>query len=162
MTLVTEYESVILDIIRKLKVKKHQVDDMKQECYMILLEKQEELDNPNVRSKPDLAAKICRNRIIDIYRAENTIKNWIPTDSLSVPRIHNKASKIAISEVGITEEQLNDAVRVLPFDEYQVIYNRYIEGRTLDETVLDLGISKKVVRNREKRGIMALKKFFEV
>lgn len=162
MTEVTEYEPVILDVIRKLKVKRHQLDDMKQECYMILLEKQEELDSPTVRSKPDLAAKICRNRIIDIYRAETADKNRLPTDSLSVPRIHNKASKIAISEAGITEEQLNDAVRVLPFDEYQVIYNRYIEGRTLDETVLDLGISKKVVRNREKRGIMHLQQHFEV
>ena len=63
MTDVTQYDSIIKATLSKKRVKKDQREDMSQECYVALLEREKELN-------PDLAGKICRTRIETILREQ--------------------------------------------------------------------------------------------
>ena len=117
---ILKYEKVIQSVLSKLKVDKSQRQDMTQECYIALLEKQEQLTAVNEGEDEAYAQRLCRNKVIDIWRRQ---QREVRTDSLSNPRTQHKALKVGIPEEGITEEQLQQAIRTLPWDEYNVIFS---------------------------------------
>jgi RNA polymerase sigma factor (sigma-70 family) len=156
---ITKYEKIIKEVLKELRVRSHQKEDFSQECYVALVENLDKLDSIYPDEQIKLAATICRRCIMNKYRKEG---KEVQTDSLSLPRVNNKASKISIPDFGITEDQLQDAVRLLPYDDYKIVHSLYVEGKTIAETAKDYEITIDAVRYRAKRGIMSLKKFFEV
>src|ERR1017187_5317936 len=157
---VLRYKSVIQNMMARLKVPPHQREDTMQECYVALLEQMKEGDTEG------FAAAVCKGTIVKLWREENqtrTEKPALKIDSLSDPRTAHKAAKIGLPfKAEVTDEKLNEAICSLPFAEYQVIYNLFIEGRTQEQTAGDLKMTRNQVRNRLEHGIAELKKYFEV
>jgi RNA polymerase sigma factor (sigma-70 family) len=154
---VLKFKPVIENVMTVMKVKKHQREDVSQECYIALLQASWPED---VRSENSFAAAICRAQVVDIYRAQG---RTIPADSLDDPRNYSKAVKIEIPDGNsVTEHQLNEAVCDLPYEDYQVIHDIFYEGHTEEKTADDLGLTRNAVRHRKNRGIQQLKKHFEV
>ena len=162
---VLKYKTVVKNMLINMKVPQRNREDMEQECYIALLEKMKEGD-------PDRhAATICRSTIIDIWRKENYVNSReAPTErpnlrfeSLSDPGVERKAMKIGFPEgPEVTDEKMDEAIRSLPYQEYQIIYSLFVEGKTQQSTMKELGLSRRQLENRKKQGIEKLKKYFEV
>src|SRR5665213_1004875 len=138
---VLKYAPVIARVLAKLKVSKNQREDMTQECYVALLEKQKHLVHGLERGEDDkFAASICWSRIQDVRRKVNQNQPGHKTqikahlDSMSDPRVYRKVAKIGIPAIDddpeVTSEEMEAAVLSLPFEEYRVIYELYVEGKT--------------------------------
>ena len=165
---ITEYKPVILKVLAKLKVRKDRREDMLQECYLALVEKKDQLADPSIKSPSAYVARVCRNRVVDIWWKENQADrdHELPSirfDSLSDPKTAHKASKIGLpSPDRATDEELQDAILSLPLDQYRVIYNIFFEGKSQEQTAEDLGLTRKRVRSIMERGVRNLKAYFEV
>jgi RNA polymerase sigma factor (sigma-70 family) len=169
---ILEYKPVIDNVLAKLKVKKSQREDMTQECYVALLEKQHHLEHGILLGRGEAyASSICSSRVRDVWRKENQTrpehkeKHHLKFDSLSDPRVYRKAIKISIpkeEELELTTAELESGILSLPFDEYRVVYEIYVQGKTQPQVAKDLGISERTVWDRNQRGIKLLKKYFEV
>jgi RNA polymerase sigma factor (sigma-70 family) len=166
-----EYSPVISDILKKLKVKPQHKEDLTQECYVALIEKRKHLDHGiKIGKGKEYAALICRSRILDLWdkesprNAEDKLEK-VRFESLSDPSVYRKAAKVwATEEVQpcATKDELEDAILSLQFDEYRVIYERYVEEKTLEETASAIGSNVPAVWRLEQKGIEGLKKYFEV
>lgn len=154
---VMKYTGVINDVISQIKVKGPQREDMKQECYVALIEA--EIKILASGEDPSYIATICRNKIMDVYRADG---RKIKTESLDEPRHMSKATKIeGVTGSGVTDEQLNLALQGLDNEAYKVICLIYIEGKTEQQAGETLGLTKGVVNRRKQNAIRDLKKYFE-
>ena len=153
---VTKYEPAIKKLMDLSRVRPAQREDMLQECYLALLEKLETEDE-------EQAILISSRRISELRSRESRRAKIARTESLSDPRTAHKAAKVQMRlGAEIPEEKVDDAVRSLPYDIYQVIYSLFVEGRTQEQTAADLKLSRKMVRTRSEQGIKMLKKIFEV
>ena len=158
---VTKYEPVITATLANMKIPKSQRDDMAQECYVALLEKQKHLGGED-----DLAcaATICRSRIRNVWEKA---KNQVKTDSMSLPRVYHKAEKVAavepnLDELDVTTAELNDAVKTLDPEEAEVIKKLFVEGKTLKQAREELGVRKSTMLERRSRALAKLRTYFEV
>ena len=160
MTDITQYESTINTALSKKRVKKDQREDMSQECYVALLEREDELT-------PELAGKICRARIEAVLREQeqrDTKKEkrirFVSADLPSVSRI---LSKISTDQDGqISESELYQAVDDLDPGYRESILAVYVDGLTQKAAAERLGITLWTLRWRINRGIMNLRLKFEV
>ncbi len=168
---ITKYAPIIADILLKLKVPKSEREDMTQECYVALLEKQKHLEHGiEVGDENNYAATICKSRMRNVRRKENQSQEYKPHpeihfDSLSDPRVYRKAAKIGMpkeDDPEATSSELDAAILTLPFDEYRVVYELFVSGKTHAQVAKELGIDPKTVWNRSQRGIKMLKEYFEV
>jgi len=164
---VLDYKQVIKDVLSQLGIKRDQREDMTQECYVALLEKAQHLER-SVSGGHDkkYATAICRHKIHALwgrgqhpYRSKE--KPGPRIDSLSDPKILHLVEKSVFKEEGVTEEQLQDAILSLAYEDYSVIYSVYVEGKTEVKTGEDLGLTRRQVQFRKERGVEALKKYFE-
>jgi RNA polymerase sigma factor (sigma-70 family) len=134
---------------------------MAQECYIALLEKLGESEDLA------LVATICSQRIIDIVRQEKQLttseENRTKLVSADIPNIARQLIKIKSPDEGpISESELHAAVATLGDEDRPVIQATYVDGLTRKQTAELLNLTEDAVRWRQKRGIMALKKYFEV
>ena len=165
---VLKYKPVIKKVLAELKVPHNQREDMSQECYIALIEKSAHLQKGiELGEENKYAAQICRSRVINLWRRNQhpykTEDNLGPRlVSLSIPQIRNQAERIAVQTPDVTDEQLQEAILSLPFDEYRVVYSVYVDGKSQRETSNDFGISRRQVANLLERGVQNLKKYFEV
>lgn len=172
---VLAYKPVIDKVLAKLKVKSGQKEDMTQECYIALLERQKHLEHGiEIGRGEAYATSICTSRIWDIWKKDNQsrtghkVRPHLRFDSLSDPRAHRRASKVAaITQENTPQEDkmlayLDDAILTLPFEVYQVIHQIFILGKTQVQAAESLGISERTVRTRSHRGVSQLRKYFEV
>lgn len=167
---ILQFQPVIADVLRKLKVKRQQKDDFTQECYLALLEKKKHLEHGiEIGDGDNYAAVICRSKIKNIWRKEKDTKadgERVRLDSLSEPRIWRKAAKLGAKDLSlekdITPQQLESGLLSLPFDEYRVIYEIFILGKEKGKVADDIGVDVKTIWNRTQRGIAGLQKYFEV
>lgn len=162
MTDVTQYESIIKAAIRKKRVKKDQREDMSQECYVALLEREDELEN-----NPDLVGKICRTRIETLLRAQKQgqtkKENKIKFVSADLPSMSRILSKISLEQSGpISELELYRAVGSLNPKYREAIETVFVGGYARKAAAEKLGISVRSLRWKLFRGIMELKSKFEV
>lgn len=161
MNEVLKYEPIIQQTITSMNIKRALREELTQECYVALLEAVD-LDEEKV-------AAVCKSTTYRFLRDEDDNKflgKWKTRKrlvSLTDPQIWNQAIKIALDQKdGITESELQEAILKLDWEDYRVIYSLYVDGRTLEQTMADLGLTKKAVRVRQARGIRSLKKHFEV
>jgi RNA polymerase sigma factor (sigma-70 family) len=170
---ITKYAPVISKILTKLKVKKQDREDLTQECYLALLEKHKHLVRGiELGTENSFATSICRSRVTDIWRRDHQDRGQYKTkagvrfDSLSDPRVYRKAAKVIepIAELDseIDSGELEAAILSLPFDEFRVIYEVFVEGKTQASVAQELGISIRTVGTRQQKGISGLKKYFKV
>ena len=167
-----QYKPVIDNIMAKLKVRKNDREDITQECYLALIQKQEHLEHGiRIGNDKNYVATICRSAILDLRRSETQHKPGrdekpeVHFDSLSDPRVYRKAAKVSIPkkpDPEATTSELEEAMLSLPFDEYRVIYELFVEGKTQEQAAKDLGVSERTVRTRNQRGIQLMKEYFEV
>lgn len=160
MTDVTQYDSIIKATLSKKRVKKDQREDMSQECYVALLEREKELN-------PELAGKICRTRIETILREQEqkrTKKEYrIKFVSADLPSLSRILSKITTEQEGqISESELYRAVDDLDPQYRESILAVYVDGLTQKDAAKMLGITLWTLRWRINRGIMNLRLKFEV
>lgn len=169
----TQYEPIIKSVLVHTKVPKNQREDMSQECYVALLEKRKHLEHGiELDQERPYVASICRSRIMDVKRREGQQRGAYKTnpklkfDSLTDPRTYWKASKIGIPVIdedpNASPEQMEAAILSLPFDDYRVIYELFVQGKTQEKVATELGISPRTVWTRSQRGIQGLKKYFGV
>lgn len=154
---VTQYDSIIKTALRKKRVRRDQREDMSQECYVALLERETELDD-------DLAGKICRTRIETILREQEQKRtkkeNKIRFVSADLPSVSRLLSKIASEQESETE--LYEAIDSLDESTRAVIRAVYVEGLTQPVAAEKLGIPLRTLQRRISRGIMDLRLKLEV
>ena len=160
MTDVTQYDSIIKTALRKKRVRKDQREDMSQECYVALLEREDGLD-------PEIAGRICRTRIETILREQEQKRtkkeNKVRFVSADLPSVVRLLSKIAVEQEGpISESELYQAIDSLDEIFRKVIRAVYIDGLTQAVAAEKLGIPLITLRRRVSRGIMELRRKFEV
>lgn len=160
MTDVTQYDSIIKTAIRKKRVRKDQREDMSQECYVALLERERELD-------PELAGKICRSRIETVLREQDQRQkkkeNRIRFVSADLPSVSRLLSKIAEEQEGpVSESELQEAIESLEGLTRLIIKAVYISGLTQPVAAEKLGIPLRTLQRRINRGIIELRRKFEV
>jgi len=165
---VLKYKPVIERVLSRLKIPADQRDDMRQECYVALLEKKHHVQKGIDRDREDTyVSRICRSRITDLWKTgqhpQRTKEDPGPRlVSLSLPKIMHQVEKIPQFKAEVTDEELYAAILSLPLDEYRAVYNVYVDGKSQRETAGDFGISRRQVSNLIERGIKNLKKYFEV
>jgi RNA polymerase sigma factor (sigma-70 family) len=153
-----DFKPTIAGILVKLKVPSAQKEDMAQECYIELLEKQEMVAAADFPYS--YAESLCKNRIFDIWRAQ---ERKIPTESLSDPRVLHKAAKVPIYEqFGVSDESMQEALSTLSADELAVVDRLYVQGYSRFETAAVLNIHLNTVDNRVKSAVVKLKIYFGV
>lgn len=153
---IQQYKPVIDDILRKLKVSKDNKEDMSQECYLELLQNEEQLGE--ARDPLNYAATLCRNHILELWRNQN--RHCLPAESLDDPKIHRKASKISSELPKLDEELMREAMKTLPDEEVEVVDRLYVEGYSRSEVSAVLGIHTSTVDRRAKSGVEKLKQYF--
>lgn len=160
MTDVTQYDSIIKMALSRKRVRKDQREDMSQECYVALLEREKELD-------PELAGKICRTRIETILREQEQKRtkkeNKIRFVSADLPSVSRLLSKIATEQEGpISETELYQAVDSLDENYRAAVREVYVNGLTQKDAAEKLGITIWSLRWKLGCGIMDLKLKLEV
>lgn len=152
---IQKYRPVIDGVLRKLKVSPGQRDDMMQECYMVLLEREGSVETAEYPL--GFAETTCRNRILDIWRKEG---RQVPIESLDDFKTAKKTSRIPAPLPKVDEELMREAMKTLTEDELDVITRLYVEGYSRMETATTLGIHTSTVDRRGKSGVEKLKKYF--
>lgn len=154
-----QYLTTIKQALSKNRAKEQQKDDIIQQCYLELLQNQQEIQN--AEEPEEKVKEICQSVASYMVQAERGSRR--KHDSLSDPRAQHKADKIRIPKTLLVDEPLYQAISSLEnLSEYRVIYSIYAEGKTEEETASDLGLSRQNVRSLKKRGVNNLKKYFEV
>jgi RNA polymerase sigma factor (sigma-70 family) len=157
---VTQYESVIKTAIRQKRVRSNDREDLTQECYLALLERQEELEQD-----PGSAEKICRTRIDYLLGGQYQTKEEyrIRFVSADLPSVAHLLSKIESKNQGpINESELYEAIETLDPEDRDVIKAVYIDGLSTTASAKKLEITFEAARWRKNRGIIALRQKFEV
>lgn len=155
---IEKFRPVIDDILRKLKVSRDQQEDLRQDCYVELLMKQEQLEAADDSIK--YAARLCKNHILSVWR--DAKPHNVEAESLSDPKIGRKAAKISIFVPNLDEEMLQEALKLLPLEEFEVITLLYVEGQDRKNAAAALGVHPNTVDNRVKSGVAKLKQYFGV
>lgn len=160
MTDVTQYDSIIKTALRKKRVRKDQREDMSQECYVALLERESELT-------PELAGKICRTRIKAIIREQEQGRtkkeNKVRFVSADLPSVSRLLSKIEADQDGqVSESELHEAIESLEGLTRLIIKAVYISGFTQPVAAEKLGIPLRTLQRKISRGIMDLRLKLEV
>jgi RNA polymerase sigma factor (sigma-70 family) len=161
---VLKFEPIIRDVLLKTKTPPSKMEDLTQECYVALIQKQDLIEK--AKNQEGYVAQICRNRIYEVWRKETDSRSQDKTDvwfmSLSDPKIYQKVVKITGPNPDTTDEELYEAIVNLPVDEALAIYGIFVEGKTREALAIELGIGIKKLYNRLARGVKNLKKYFEV
>jgi RNA polymerase sigma factor (sigma-70 family) len=162
---VTVYKPIIKRVLAKQLVPRYQREDMAQECYVALLEKQNYLKGDYDEAG---ATVICQTRIADVRRkdTQQRVGQKSPLNvklfSLSDAKVMHQAMLVASKELeDRAEDQVYKAIATLSGDEKLVAESLYIQGRTREQTATDMGISESAVRRRRDQVIKKLKKYFE-
>ena len=165
----TKYDSTIKKELAKRKVPKSQREDATQECYLSLWAKRSKVELAEGQGKGvEYVAAVCRNCLTDLWRAENQDYPHRRYPGGKVLFAVRPESPIKGDEGPdptpdlVSEEQLQEAILTLPFDEYRVIYSIFVDGKSGRQTSADLGIGRRVVDRLSKQGVENLKKYFEV
>lgn len=153
---VTQFSPVIKSVLRSLKVRRDQAEDLTQECYVKLLEEVESIES--AQSPKDMVARICRNHLLNIFRVKTP-----RTDSLSDYKTYHRAAKVRNQEPEIpnlTTEELRDAIEELPNQEKITLTCLYLQGMTLQGAGFELGLTRKQIEWRRDKGVARLKERF--
>jgi RNA polymerase sigma factor (sigma-70 family) len=161
---VLKFKPVIKNVLSKTKTPPSKAEDLMQECFVSLIEKSDLIEK--AKNPEGYVAKICRNRIYQVWREETDSRSEDPTDlwflSLSDPKVYHKVVKIACPKKDVPDEELYEAISNLPLDESRAIYGIFVEGKTRQALAEELGFGITKLGNQLKRGIDKLKKHFEV
>lgn len=147
-----QYQPIVEKLLTELRVKARDRDDVRQECYLLLLENKPESE--------ELAREICKRRIntFQVTQQREKVRARKGKKDFAEPR----AEIPGVNGTGITDEQLSDALVKIPvYDEYQVIHSIFVDGKTEEKTARDLGLTRNQVRGRKEKGIEFLKKYFK-
>ncbi len=160
MTDVTQYDSVIKTALKKKRVRRDQLEDMSQECYVALLEREKELN-------PELAGKICRTRIETVLREQEQRQTKNENKIRFVSADHPYVIKLLemlpeVKDEPISETELYAAINTLELLDAAAIRAVYLTGLTQKAASEKLGIPLRTLQRRINRGIMVLRRKFEV
>lgn len=156
---VTQYQSVIEETVSRFRFLRKEREDMVQECYIALLENQSLIEAAEDPEKQ--VVSLCKKRLGQLGREAG---KEVRTESLDTPAHTLKFADPGLTGLlgsGITEEMLQEAILSLPFEQYRVIYARYVDGTTQVKLAQDLGLNRKTIQRLEAKGIKGLKIYFE-
>ena len=154
---VLKYQPVIVDVLRRFKIPQSQREDLSQECYLALLEKQAEFGS-HLRDEYSFAAVLCRNHIINHLKA--TKREADKTEPLDLPKIKRKAEKVRDPSAVEPNFELLDAIDALPEAERRALRGYYVDGKTRKKVAEDAGVNKSTITRRIRSGVDKLKKFY--
>jgi RNA polymerase sigma factor (sigma-70 family) len=161
---VLKFKPVIKNVLSKTKTPPSKAEDLTQECYLALIEKQDLIEK--ARNPEGYAASVCRHRIYEVWRRETDSRSGDPTrlwfSSLSDPKVYRKVAKIACPKKDVSDDELYEAILSLPLDESRAVYGIFVEGKTRIVLAEELGFGVVKLGNQLNRGIDNLKKHFEV
>ena len=164
----TEFEFVVKRVVAAFHVPQNTREDLKQECYLALLEKKKHWEGLTLQEATPRAVMICRSAITDVLKKQNQRRTSykekpnIRFSSMSDPKILRKAMEVVHIKKEVTDEELYWAILCLPEDERKIIYHLAIEEKSQEQVAEETGVSRDTVRTLMKNGIANLKKHFEV
>lgn len=181
MDIVSLWQPVIRLAVRQTarNLRSTEREDLEQECFLALLEKQEVVSEVFSRSPKEgekFAYKLCRDKIVDIFRAARHLTDCMPFNVEMPPdngghdtaRTPDSVLEKSIAEYnqrrsplertfGVTEEALDKAVDLLPSEESQVIREFFFHGSTERQIAAASGHSEWWVRQTKKRAVAHLR-----
>ena len=156
---ILQYKPVIASVLGSFNIPRDK-EDMIQECYLALLEKQHHLEKGLAQGLGEkYAAVICRSRVIDVLKERSSEPRL---NSLSEPRTKHQADKVADLRIKEPSLDLKDAILGLPPKESRAVYGMYVEGKTDVEMAVEEKVDPRSVRRRREKGLNKLKTYFEV
>lgn len=100
---ILQYKPVVTRVLRKLRVSSQEREDMTQECYLVLLQIQNEIREMDKDSAEKYAFASCKNRLITLKTGEQR------TLSMTTPQVEKEAMKVHSVEPEVPEwEQYAD------------------------------------------------------
>lgn len=152
-------------VAKAAKGKPHQIrEDLKQDCYVAVLEALDYLEKIADKEEADSAAyTVAYNRAINVLKKKSVLNDVVSLDFLKdTPNLEFSSSP--------TELELDAAINELPEPERFVIRELYFRKRTSEnesertserEVAARVGRSREWVRNRKASAIELLRDYFE-
>jgi RNA polymerase sigma-70 factor (family 1) len=128
-------------------------EDIASEAFIRLWESREKIDSED--HLRNFLYRVAGNLCTDHLRRQDTQKKWEQATARTAAGEDNLYfSNIIEAE---TLRQLKEAIDTLPAQCRKVFINLYVEGKTVNETAEELGLSISTVNNQKARGIKILR-----
>ncbi len=132
-------------------------EDLAAEVFVRMIE---HLPRYQMRGRPFLAwlYTIARNLLMDHYRAQPHEPIALPEDPERPPGIDGEIEKI---EARGQWECVKRALQTLTPDQQEVLFHRFLEGRSVEETAQRMGKPPSAVKALQHRALAALRRRLE-
>lgn len=162
MDIFTQWAGVVAATVNKYarSVPSDHKDDLKQECFLAILEKQPAIDNITPQGPEHVkryVIQICRNRIVDSLRKDGKHEDCVSLETGPFCPEH----PVAKEDFGVSELELDEAVNTLPAHEQYLIRSIYFRNMTEKEVGVTLGKSQQWVNVEKQRAIGKLREILE-
>lgn len=140
-------------------------EDYEQECFVRICEVIDVIEKM-VEEQGNDAAKnyvygICHNKIIDLIRSEKRLSGTLSLDDRSVAAEIQSHTAETIANFGVSEPDLDEAVKQLPRVEQHVIRSIYFHKMTEENLAKSLSKTKWWVQQVKKDAVVQLREILE-
>jgi RNA polymerase sigma factor (sigma-70 family) len=138
--------------------------DLKQDCFVALLEAYDYLARvaeEGEKMAGGAAYTIAYNRAIEILRTRPVLDAAVSINDLPYEDVGSNAFLESLFSGGITERDLDDAVKMLPKTEQFIIRSVFFKNVPEKELAASVGKSKRWVRDTKDNAITMLRLHFE-
>jgi RNA polymerase sigma-70 factor (ECF subfamily) len=153
------YDRYYLPIYRYLRVRvedQEAAEDLAAEVFVRMIE---HLPRYQSRGRPFLAwlYTIARNLLTDYYRSQR----WAPLDLPDPERGRGDEGMMERIEARAEQDCLWRALRQLTPEQQEVLFHRFFEGRSVEETAQLMGKQPSAIRALQHRALAALRRRME-
>jgi RNA polymerase sigma-70 factor (ECF subfamily) len=153
------YDRYYLPIYRYLRVRVEDQEDAEDLAAEVFVRMIEHLPRYQSRGRPFLAwlYTIARNLLTDYYRSQR----WAPLDLPDPERGRGDEGMMERIEARAEQDCLWRALRQLTPEQQEVLFHRFFEGRSVEETAQLMGKQPGAIRALQHRALAALRRRME-
>ncbi|MGI6057249.1 MAG: RNA polymerase sigma factor [Bilifractor sp.] len=131
----------------------HQAEDAVMDAFVRLLEHNYRIDDPASDRSKKLVISVTRSASIDLYRKNlHRSSRMMLTEDPALLHAEERQEYQTYPE-----NNAEGIIQALPSIYYDVMYERYIKGKSVSETAAILKISEAAVRKRQERALRILR-----
>lgn len=147
------YEQKMYHIAYAILHNSFQAEDAVMDAFVRLLEHNYRIEDPESDTSKRLVISVTRSAAIDIYRKnQRTSSKMLLTEDPAL--LHAEAH---LEPQTHPESNTESIIQGLPSIYYDVMYERYVNEKSISETAVILKISESAVRKRQERALRILR-----
>ena len=140
-------------------------EDLQQDCLLKLVEVIPSIEEITKKEGPDKANNyvygICHNKIMDVIKTNSKHTNIASLDDYNVlAEIQEHIAEVT-STFGVSEQDLDEAVKQLPRTEQHVIRSLYFHKTKERDLASSMNVSRRWVRNTRDEAVIQLRVILE-